>query len=152
MSVASEWRGEPRVRAHDKREMMMGAQQNAERIRAGYEAFNRADIDALTDLFAEDVVWHAPGRGAMAGDYKGRDETFAYFGRLHQSSDGTIRANLRSLVAEGDTVVGRQTNVATRGAKQLNADECLVFEMRDGRIVEGQEFVYDLYAWDDFWS
>ena len=54
----------------------MGAQQNAERIRGGYDAFNKADIEALTDLFAEDAVWHSPGRGVVAGDYKGRDATF----------------------------------------------------------------------------
>jgi uncharacterized protein len=131
---------------------MMGAQQNAERIRGGYAAFNRADIEALTDLFSEDTVWHSPGRGAMAGEYKGRDATFAYFGRLHQSSDGTIQANLQSLVAEGDTVVGRQTNTATRGDKQLEVNVCIVFEMRDGRIVEACEYQYDLYAWEEFWS
>ena len=130
----------------------MDAQQNAERIRGGYDAFNRADIVALTDLFAEDAVWHSPGRGVVAGDYTGRDATFGYFGRLHQSTDGTFRANLHSLVAEGDTVVGRQTNTATRGDRQLDANLCIVFEMRDGRIVEGREYQYDLYAWDEFWS
>jgi uncharacterized protein len=131
---------------------MMGAQQNAERIRGGYDAFNKADIEALTDLFADDAVWHSPGRGVMAGDYKDRDATFAYFGRLHQSTDGTFRANLHSLVAERDTVIARQTNTATRGDRQLDANVCVVFEMRDGRIVEGREYQYDLYAWDEFWS
>ncbi len=130
----------------------MGAKENSELIRGGYDAFNKADIAALTDLFAEEVVWHTPGRSVMAGDHKGRDETFAYFGRLHQSTDGTVRANLRGLVAEGDTVIARQTNTASRGGKQLNVDVCIVFEMRDGRIVEALEYQYDLYTWDEFWS
>ena len=124
----------------------MGAQQNTERIRGGYDAFNKADIEALTDLFAEDAVWHSPGRGAVAGDHKGRDATFAYFGRLAELTDGTFRANLHSLVAEGDTVIARQTNTATRGERQLNVNVCVVFDMRDGRIVEGREYQYDLYA------
>jgi ketosteroid isomerase-like protein len=131
---------------------MMAAQQNAERIRGGYDAFNKADIKALTDLFAEDAVWHSPGRGVVAGDYKGRDATFAYFGRLAELTDGTFRANLHSLVAEGDTVIARQTNTATRRDRQLDANVCVVFEMRDGRIVEGREYQYDLYAWDEFFS
>ena len=42
-------------------------------------------------------MWHVPGRSVMAGDYKGRDATFEYFGRLHQSTDGTVRANLRQM-------------------------------------------------------
>jgi ketosteroid isomerase-like protein len=132
--------------------MMMDAQQNAERIRGGYDAFNRADIVALTDLFAEDAVWHSPGRGVVAGDYTGRDATFGYFGRLHEATGGTFRVDLHGLIAEGDTVVGRQTDTATRGDRQLDVDLCIVFEMRDGRIVDGREYVFDLYAWDDFWS
>jgi uncharacterized protein len=132
--------------------MMMGAQQNAERIRGGYDAFNKADMAALTDLFAENAVWHSPGRGAVAGDYKGRDATFAYFGHLAELTDGTFRANLHSLVAEGDTVVARQTQTATRGDRQLEVNECAAFEMRDGRIIEGWEYRYDLYAWDEFFS
>jgi len=67
-------------------------------------------------------------------------------------TDCTFRANLHSLVAEGDTVVGRQTNTATRGDRHLDVNVCVVFEMRDGRIIEGREYQYDLYAWDEFWS
>ncbi len=29
---------------------------------------------------------------------------------------------------------------------------CVVFEMRDGRVVEGVEYHDDLYAWDEFWA
>ena len=130
----------------------MDAKQNAELIRNGYAAFNKADIAALTDLFAEDVKWHSPGRGVMAGDYEGRDATFAYFGQLHELTSGTFRANLSSLVAEGDTVIGRQTNTATRGNKELKGNVCLAFEMRDGKVVEASEYQYDLYGWDEFWS
>ncbi len=86
----------------------MDAQQNAKLIRGGYDAFNKADIAALTELFADDAMWHTPGRSVMAGDHKGRDATFEYFGRLGQSTDGTFQANLKSLVAEGDTVVARR--------------------------------------------
>ena len=47
-----------------------------------YDAFNAADIDTLTELFDEDVVWHLPGRSSMADDYQGRDATLAYFGQI----------------------------------------------------------------------
>jgi hypothetical protein len=26
-----------------------------------------------------DAVWHTPGRSSLAGDYQGRDATFAFF-------------------------------------------------------------------------
>ncbi len=106
----------------------------------------------LSDLIAEEVVWHLPGRSPLADDYDGRDATFGYFSQLAALSDGTVRANLESIVAEGDTVVARQTNTATRGTRQLNDKACLVFEMRNGHVVEVREYHYDQYAMDEFWS
>src|SRR3954453_20936620 len=126
----------------------MSAQENAKQVRLGYEAFNRGDITALTDIIAEDVVWHLPGRGPLAGDYQGRDAAFGYFGRLGELSGGTIHANLQSLLADGDTVVVRQVNTATRGDRNFAEDAFLVFEMREGRVVDAREYHYDLYGMD----
>ena len=41
--------------------------------RAAHEAVTRGDFDALRELLAEDVVWHASGDEAVAGTYHGRD-------------------------------------------------------------------------------
>ncbi len=46
---ASDWRWDLGSEPTTQPEMLMGAQQNAERLRGGYDAFNRADIVALTD-------------------------------------------------------------------------------------------------------
>ena len=40
---------------------------NAEIVRRGYHAFNTADMNTLTRLFDENVSWHTPGRGSIAG-------------------------------------------------------------------------------------
>jgi len=29
---------------------------------------------------------------------------------------------------------------------------CIVFELSDGRLQDGREHFFDLYAWDEFWS
>jgi ketosteroid isomerase-like protein len=39
-----------------------------------YEAFTAGDLEALAELFADDV-WHTPGRNPLSGDYQGRDAT-----------------------------------------------------------------------------
>jgi ketosteroid isomerase-like protein len=130
----------------------MSAQDNAERVRRGYDAFNTGDLTALAELIADEVVWHVPGRSALSGDHKGREATFAYLGQLAQLSDGTMRANLEDLVAGGETVVARQTNTARHGDKELHDPACLVFEMSGGRIVETREYHYDQYAMDEFWA
>jgi hypothetical protein len=48
---------------------------------------------------------------------------FAYFGQLGGQTGGTFRATLEYL-SESD----------------------------DGRVVDGREHFFDLYAWDEFWS
>jgi len=34
----------------------------------------------------------------------------------------------------------------------VDPDHTAVFELEDGRIVDGREHFYDLRAWDEFWS
>jgi len=130
----------------------MGADENAAIVRRGYEAFNSGDMKTLTELFDESAVWRVPGRSSLAGDHKGREATFAYFGRLGQETGGTFRADLQDLLADGDRVVGIQRNSAERDGKQLDVDVCLAFQLENGRITEGAEHFRDLYAWDEFWS
>jgi len=130
----------------------MGADENAAIVRRGYEAFNSGDLATLTELFDVDAVWHTPGRSSLAGDHRGRDATFAYFGRLAQETGGTFQARLQDLVAGDELVVGIQHNSAERDGKQLDVDTCLVFKLEDGHVIEGWEHFRDQYAWDEFWS
>jgi uncharacterized protein len=131
----------------------MGTGENAAIVRRAYEAFNTADMETLTELFDESASWHTPGRGSFSGDREGREATFAFFGRLGQETGGTFRAELRHMLEDDDgRVVGIQTSSAERGGKHLDVGNCIVFELKDGRITDGREHFYDLYAWDEFWS
>jgi ketosteroid isomerase-like protein len=131
----------------------MGADENVAIMQRAYDAFNAADIDTLTELFDENVSWHTPGRSSMAKDYEGRDATLAYFGQLGQGTDGTLKAELQQLFAGDDgRVIGLQRTKAERNGKSLDVGNCIVFELKDGKIVDGQENFNDLYAWDEFWS
>ena len=47
-------------------------------------------------------------------------------------------------------VVGIQTSTGERNGKQLEVGNCIVFELKDGRITDGREHFEDLYAWDVF--
>jgi ketosteroid isomerase-like protein len=131
----------------------MRADENAAIMRRAYEAFNTADMKTLTGTFDESAVWHLPGRSSMAKDYQGREATFAYFARLGQETGGTFRAELQHLLADDDDrVVGIQRSTGERGGKHLDVGNCIVFQLKDGRITDGREHFHDLYAWDEFWS
>ena len=126
---------------------------NATLVRRGYEAFNSADLATLTELFDENASWHTPGRSPIAGDHEGRDAVFAQFGRYGGDTAGTFRADLLSVLADADgRVAGIHHNTGERNGKQLDVYCCIVFELENGRVVDGREHFFDLYAWDEFWS
>jgi uncharacterized protein len=132
---------------------MNDAEKNAEIVRRGYAAFNSADMKTLSELFHENASWHTPGRGRLAGDHKGREAVFAYFGRLAGETGGTFKATLRHLFRSDEgRVIGLHHNGAKRNGKNLDVVCCLFFELKDGRVISGREHIQDLYAWDEFWS
>jgi len=130
----------------------MEPQENVAIMERAYAAFNTGDTNTLTELMDE-TVWHLPGRSSMAGDYQGSGSTLAYFGRLAQETGGTFRAELQHMAADGDNrVVGIQRSTADRNGKHLDVANCIVFELKDGKVTDGREHFEDLYAWDEFWS
>jgi ketosteroid isomerase-like protein len=134
-------------------EETMGAEENVAIMQRAYDAFNSADMDTLIELFDESCVWHLPGRSSMANDYQGRDATLAYFGQIGQETGGTFQAELQQLFAGDDgRVIGLQRSTAERDGKALDVGNCIVFELKDGKVVDGREHFNDLYAWDEFWS
>jgi hypothetical protein len=41
---------------------------------------------------------------------------------------------------------------AQLGGKTFTHSTCNVWRVRDGKIVEARAHIYDLYAWDEFWT
>jgi uncharacterized protein len=131
----------------------MTADENVAIMQRAYDAFNSADIDTLKEIFDESAVWHLPGRSSFADDYQGSEATLAYFGQLGEKTEGTFRAELERLVGDDDDrVVGIQRSTADRNGKHLDVRDCIVFQLKDGRVIDGREHFGDLYAWDEFWS
>jgi len=126
---------------------------NVELVRRGYEAFNTADIETLTELMAPNASWHTPGRGPLAGDYEGRDAVFGQFGLYGGQTNGTFRATLQHVLATDEgCAVAVHHNTGERNGKTLDVSCCVVFEIEDGQVVSGREYFHDLQAWDDFWA
>ena len=122
-------------------------------VRRGYEAFNTADTGALTELFDENASWHTPGRSPIAGDHNGREAVFAQFVRYGGETEGTFKATLQRVLTDEDgRVIGIHHNTAERNGRKLDVYCCIVFEIKDGRLIDGWEYFEDLYAWDEFWS
>lgn len=122
-------------------------------VRSGYEAFNKADIAALNEIFHDDSSWHTPGTSSIGGYRKGKEAVFNQFGRYGGETNGTFKATIKTVaLCEDGRVVGIHTNSGERNGKKLDSDCCIVFEVKDGQIISGKEYFFDLNAWDEFWS
>lgn len=129
----------------------MGAAENAELVRRGYEAFNAGDLAALSELFAEDAVWYAAGSGVLSGTKQGRDAVLAYFGELGSRSQGTFQATVQDIVGGENHTVGIQQSRAESNGKTMDVATAISFVLRDGKVVEGREYFEDTSKADDFW-
>ena len=131
----------------------MGAEENAKTVRRGYEAFSAGDMATLTELFADEPVWHVSGSAGLAGTKKGLDEVFSYFGALVEKSGGTIKVTPHDVIGGDEHTIGLHHDYAERDGKKLDHNVVLVFHLNaDGRIAEVWELHEDVANNDAFWS
>ncbi|MEO5780628.1 MULTISPECIES: nuclear transport factor 2 family protein [Arthrobacter] len=130
----------------------MGTTENVDLVRRGYEAFNAGDMATLTEIFAEDAVWHVAGNNVLSGTKQGRDAVLAYFGELGARSAGTLKVDILDIVGGDRHTVGIQHNSAENNGRSMDLDVAIAFEIRDGRITAGQEFIEDTAKSDEFWA
>ena len=45
----------------------------------------------VSELLAEDVLWHHGGRNQLAADYQGRDDVYALCGKMMELTGGSFR-------------------------------------------------------------
>ncbi|MGH3331362.1 MAG: nuclear transport factor 2 family protein [Nocardioidaceae bacterium] len=130
----------------------MAEHPNLALFRRVHDAFNAGDMDALEDLFTEDVTWHTPGRNPLSGRYSGREATLASFARELDLSGGTYKVTVHDVLANDEHTVALLHASAERGFKRLDQSYVLVFHTRDGRIAEAWEAWADQASLDEFWS
>jgi ketosteroid isomerase-like protein len=131
----------------------MTVAENLELVRRGYAAFSAGDVDTLRTIMAPDVVHTVPGTSAIAGAHKGIDAVLALYANLYELSKSTMRVDLEHVVSDGgDQVIAIHTSSAEREGKSMTSREALLFTIRDGRVIEIQDFFDDIDAQDRFWA
>ena len=77
---------------------------NAERVRAGYEAFNRGDVDAALEGFHPDVEWSVLAMLPDLEHYRGH-EAVRRFWRTWQETFAGFQIEVEELIDVGDRVL-----------------------------------------------
>ena len=124
---------------------------NLQIARAGYEAFARGDLAAVSDLFSDDIVWHSGGSNVLTGDYVGKEAVLGFFSLLMQESGGTFRNDIHDMLANDEHGVALVTVSATRGGESFEGKVIHVFHMSDGRMTEFWSYPEDQSRFDEFW-
>ena len=129
------------------------AHPNEQRLRDGFEAFSKGDLDTLRNEFlAPDIVWHSPGRNQLSGDYEGIDQVMGLFGQLVVLTGGTFRQELHDVLANDEHGATLATATAEREGKTFRDNGVLVFNLKDGKVTEAWLHPGDQYAADEFFS
>jgi ketosteroid isomerase-like protein len=108
--------------------------------------------DDVRALLAEDVVWHVPGRSAIAGDYRGWHDVRDYFARRRDKAQGTLRIEIRRTLAADDVVMQLAGGRAELGGKAHEWETVGVYRIVDGKIAECWLLPFDQYAFDEIWA
>jgi ketosteroid isomerase-like protein len=130
----------------------MGAHENGELVRSGYEAFSKGDLETIANIFAPDIRWNVSGRNLISGTYNGQEETFAFFGKLLELSDGSFTVGVHDVLASDDHVVVLAKESASRNGRSLDSDDVHVWHLADGKAVEFWGISKEQHEVDEFWA
>jgi uncharacterized protein len=128
----------------------MSAQEDAELVRRGYEAFIAGDMEWLNGHLHENVVWHVPGHNLTSGDYRGRENVLAFFARSVQIA--LPEFDIHDVVASDDHVVVLTTIRWRRNDNNETFEDHVgqVFHLDGGQVLEVWTMGEDLTGFDQF--
>ena len=129
---------------------------HARLVRDFHERQNRfyagGDQRPVCPMLAEDVVWHVPGRSAIAGDHRGREEVLRYFARRRELARATFRIDVRGVIADGERAVILAGGEVEHEGERLAWGTVGVFRVADAKIAECWVIPNDQDAFDRIWS
>jgi ketosteroid isomerase-like protein len=130
----------------------VGRAENEALVRRIFDAFAEKRGFALRAVFADDATWVVPGTGSMAGTFTGREEIFAFLGRLPKETDGTYSSALVDVLASDDRAAALYRARGERQGRILDLDQVLLFRIVDGLVQEVLALPSDPATFDTFWA
>jgi ketosteroid isomerase-like protein len=119
-------------------------------MRTVVESVADGDVTAALGAFADDVVWFAPASRREDRIYRGRDGLIRFFGRLHERSNGTIKAAVVDVLGSDNHVVIFLRVTATRDDKHLDVLVAHFATVGAQGFVRNWFLPSDVAAWNRF--
>jgi ketosteroid isomerase-like protein len=118
------------------------SQANVEVVRALFEVWNAADMDAFRELYDPDVIVRTVEDWPEPGPYVGREAAMRFHEQLRDTWDVNTLVPISDFIDAGDRVAVRYISRVAGHGPELNMEVTLVFTMRKGRIFY-QEFFWN---------
>ena len=93
-------------------------------------------MESFLSHHADDIVVHFPGRGPMAGDYRGKDGVGKMFQQQMQMLDAPPEIENHDILANDDHAVVLNNVRAGRDGQILEQDQVVVMHIKDGKVAE----------------
>jgi ketosteroid isomerase-like protein len=128
------------------------AHPNEDLARSANEALSKGDMEGFLNLHTDDTVVHFPGRGPMAGDYRGKDGVAQMFQRQMQMLDSPPQIETHDILANDDHAVVLNKTRGTSSGKTLEQNQVVVMHVKGGKIAEVWLHFSDQQALDEMAS
>jgi uncharacterized protein len=116
------------------------SQENVEIVRRVFEAFEHGGIDAALPFYDPDVTWETADDEPDAGTYHGHEGIRTLVGRWVEAFD--LHLEPEEFIDAGEHVVIPYQLYARAKSTgmEISAPETWVFRMRNGKVIEVQEY------------
>jgi ketosteroid isomerase-like protein len=129
-----------------------GVHPNEQFLRDGYAAFNRRDVPAVMEMFADDIRFVIPGKNIKAGTFAGKSEVGRYFQIVGKHTAGTHRLEIQDVIAKDDRVLVVTRALGEHGPDKLDMTVLHIWRIEGGKATELLLYPADQYAFDEFWT
>jgi len=125
---------------------------NESTLRAAYAEFARGNLQGYLDHCTEDIVFHVPGRGKMAGTYTRAQFIEPFISKVINLTNGTFRETVLDAAANDGFGVVFTEHEFERNGQHFRYRTVHLYKIRDGKLAEFREFPEDLYSFDAAWE
>jgi uncharacterized protein len=121
-------------------------------IREAYAAFGRGDVDGYFQVCTQNFSFNIPGRGAIAGSWRGKEGICELARMAMEVTGGSFREEVEDVLTNDRHAVVLARHQFTRDGRSRDYRTAHVYEIRDGQLAQCWEQPQDLSAFDEAWG
>ncbi len=129
------------------------ANANIEIVQKYFTSLQTGNMKQLSEILADDIVWHQPGASSLSGVYNGKEQVFALFGKFMEISQGTFKIDsVGQLLSNSDLVTATLHFSASNAQGSISMSGVDLMRIKNNKIAEVWLFSENQNAEDKFWK